>query len=98
MVNQIIETTVGRVLFNTEVPEQAGFINQVLNKKALRNIIGDILAVTDVPTTAAFLDKIKAMGYDFAFKGGLSFSLVILSSLQKSRIRSARQTSRSMVL
>tara|TARA_R110002012_G_scaffold59388_1_gene155197 strand:- start:3385 stop:7683 length:4299 start_codon:yes stop_codon:yes gene_type:complete len=75
LVNQIIETTVGRVLFNTEVPEQAGFINQVLNKKALRNIIGDILAVTDVPTTAAFLDKIKAMGYDFAFKGGLSFSL-----------------------
>ncbi|MBW8200664.1 DNA-directed RNA polymerase subunit beta' [Flagellimonas abyssi] len=75
LVNQIIETTVGRVLFNTEVPEQAGFINQVLNKKALRNIIGDILAVTDVPTTADFLDKIKAMGYDFAFKGGLSFSL-----------------------
>ncbi|WP_437399325.1 DNA-directed RNA polymerase subunit beta' [Flagellimonas lutimaris] len=75
LVYQIIETTVGRVLFNTEVPEQAGFINQVLNKKALRNIIGDILAVTDVPTTAAFLDKIKAMGYDFAFKGGLSFSL-----------------------
>ena len=74
LVYQIIETTVGRVLFNTEVPEQAGFINQVLNKKALRNIIGDILAVTDVPT-AAFLDKIKSMGYDFAFKGGLSFSL-----------------------
>ncbi|MBO0342754.1 DNA-directed RNA polymerase subunit beta' [Flagellimonas profundi] len=75
LVYKIIETTVGRVLFNTVVPEQAGFINTVLNKKALRNIIGDILAVTDVPRTAEFLDKIKAMGYDFAFKGGLSFSL-----------------------
>lgn len=75
LVNKIIETTVGRVLFNTVVPEQAGFINTVLNKKSLRNIIGDILAVTDVPTTADFLDKIKSMGYDFAFKGGLSFSL-----------------------
>ena len=75
LVYQIIETTVGRVLFNTQVPEEAGFINQVLNKKALRNIIGDILAVTDVPRTAAFLDKIKTMGYQFAFKGGLSFSL-----------------------
>jgi len=74
-VQKIIETTVGRVLFNTVVPEQAGFINTVLNKKSLRNIIGDILAVTDVPTTAEFLDKIKTMGYDFAFKGGLSFSL-----------------------
>lgn len=75
LVNKIIETTVGRVLFNTVVPEQAGFINTVLNKKSLRNIIGDILAVTDVPTTAEFLDKIKTMGYEFAFKGGLSFSL-----------------------
>ncbi|NDV44522.1 DNA-directed RNA polymerase subunit beta' [Flagellimonas sediminis] len=75
LVTKIIETTVGRVLFNTVVPEKAGYINTVLNKKALRNIIGDILAVTDVPTTADFLDKIKTMGYEFAFKGGLSFSL-----------------------
>ncbi|SHK81842.1 DNA-directed RNA polymerase subunit beta' [Maribacter aquivivus] len=75
LVNKIIPTTVGRVLFNNHVPEAAGYINQVLNKKALRNIIGDILAVTSVPVTAAFLDKIKTMGYEFAFKGGLSFSL-----------------------
>nr|WP_298931379.1 DNA-directed RNA polymerase subunit beta' [uncultured Allomuricauda sp.] len=75
LVSQIIATTVGRVLFNTVVPEEAGYINEVLNKKSLRNIIGDILGVTDVPATAAFLDKIKSMGYDFAFKGGLSFSL-----------------------
>ncbi|WP_036155932.1 DNA-directed RNA polymerase subunit beta' [Maribacter forsetii] len=75
LVYKIIPTTVGRVLFNNHVPEEAGFINQVLNKKALRNIIGDILAVTSVPVTAAFLDKIKTMGYEFAFKGGLSFSL-----------------------
>ena len=72
---QIIPTTVGRVLFNRVVPQNAGYINQVLNKKALRDIIGDILSVTDVPTTADFLDKIKTMGYEFAFKGGLSFSL-----------------------
>ncbi|MFX0557261.1 DNA-directed RNA polymerase subunit beta' [Maribacter sp. CXY002] len=75
LVYKIIPTTVGRVLFNMEVPEAAGFINEVLNKKSLRDIIGDILAVTDVPTTADFLDKIKTMGYEFAFKGGLSFSL-----------------------
>jgi DNA-directed RNA polymerase subunit beta' len=75
LVNQVIPTTVGRVLFNMEVPVQAGYINEVLNKKSLRDIIGKILAVTDVPTTADFLDKIKTMGYEFAFKGGLSFSL-----------------------
>ncbi|MGI9545985.1 MAG: DNA-directed RNA polymerase subunit beta' [Flavobacteriaceae bacterium] len=75
LVNQIIETTVGRVLFNMVVPEEAGYVNDVLNKKSLRDIIGQILAVTDVPTTSEFLDKIKTMGYEFAFKGGLSFSL-----------------------
>lgn len=75
LVYQIIPTTVGRVLFNMEVPEKAGYINDVLNKKSLRDIIGGILSVTDVPTTADFLDKIKTMGYEFAFKGGLSFSL-----------------------
>ena len=72
---QLIETTVGRVLFNQVVPENAGFINEVLTKKSLRDIIGDILKVTSVPETAAFLDEIKEMGYSFAFKGGLSFSL-----------------------
>jgi DNA-directed RNA polymerase subunit beta' len=72
---KLIETTVGRVLFNEVVPEKAGFINQVLNKKSLRGIIGDILKITSVPETAEFLDKIKDMGFTFAFKGGLSFSL-----------------------
>lgn len=75
LVYQIIETTAGRVLFNEVVPEKAGFINEVLTKKSLRDIIGRILNQTDVPTTAAFLDDMKTMGYNFAFKGGLSFSL-----------------------
>ena len=75
LVYKIIDTTVGRVLFNEVVPEAAGYFNLVLTKKNLREIIGDILKVTSVPETAAFLDKIKEMGYGFAFKGGLSFSL-----------------------
>ncbi|TYB76902.1 DNA-directed RNA polymerase subunit beta' [Bizionia myxarmorum] len=72
---QVINTTVGRVLFNEKVPHAAGYINQVLTKKSLRNIIGDILKFTSVPETAAFLDEIKTLGYNFAFQGGLSFSL-----------------------
>ncbi|CDF80195.1 DNA-directed RNA polymerase subunit beta'' [Formosa agariphila KMM 3901] len=72
---QIIETTVGRVLFNDKVPHAAGYINQVLTKKSLRDIIGNILRVTSVPETADFLDEIKTLGYMFAFQGGLSFSL-----------------------
>ncbi len=93
LVDQIIETTVGRVLFNMVVPEEAGYVNEVLNKKSLRDIIGKILAVTDVPTTSEFLDKIKTMGYDFAFKGGLSFSLgdIIIPEEKNDMITDANQ-------
>ena len=75
LVSKVIETTVGRVLFNEAVPEGTGFINELLTKKALREIIGEILKTTDVPTTAKFLDDIKHLGYTNAFKGGLSFNL-----------------------
>ena len=73
--SKIISTTVGRVLFNEVVPKSARFFNVVLTKKNLRDIIGEILSLTSVPETSDFLDKIKDMGYAFAFKGGLSFSL-----------------------
>ena len=75
LTTQIIETTTGRVLFNEKVPAAAGYINEVLTKKSLRDIIHGILKVTSVPETASFLDEIKSLGYNFAFKGGLSFSL-----------------------
>jgi len=75
LTTQLIETTTGRVLFNEKVPAAAGYINEVLTKKSLRDIIHGILKVTSVPETAAFLDEIKSLGYNFAFKGGLSFSL-----------------------
>ncbi|MBB4118581.1 DNA-directed RNA polymerase subunit beta' [Mesonia hippocampi] len=75
LTTQLIQTTVGRVLFNEVVPEKAGFINEVLTKKNLRDIIGKILKVTSVPETGNFLDRMKSLGYGFAFRGGLSFSL-----------------------
>jgi len=75
LVNRVIETTVGRVLFNAAVPKTVGFIDAVLTKKALREIIADILKKTNVATTARFLDDIKNLGFRTAFRGGLSFSL-----------------------
>jgi DNA-directed RNA polymerase subunit beta' len=74
-VQRIIETTAGRVLFNEVVPKGVGFINEVLTKKALRDIIGLVLKVSGTARTAQFLDDIKALGFDMAFKGGLSFNL-----------------------
>jgi DNA-directed RNA polymerase subunit beta' len=71
----IIETTVGRVLFNEKVPRQAGYINQLLTKKSLRSIITDVFIRSGNATTVAFLDDIKDLGYDMAYRGGLSFNL-----------------------
>ena len=75
LVNKLIETTVGRVLFNQHTPKPVGFVNQLLTKKSLREIIGDIIKITDVPTTAKFLDDIKTLGFKMAFRGGLSFNV-----------------------
>jgi DNA-directed RNA polymerase subunit beta' len=73
--HHIIETTVGRVLFNESVPREAGFINQLLTKKSLRNIITDVFKVTGNAITVAFLDDIKDLGYHWAYRGGLSFNI-----------------------
>jgi DNA-directed RNA polymerase subunit beta' len=75
LVNKLIETTVGRVIFNQFVPKEVGFVNALLTKKNLREIIGDIIKITNVPKTAKFLDDIKTLGFRTAYSGGLSFSI-----------------------
>jgi DNA-directed RNA polymerase subunit beta' len=72
---KLLETTVGRVLFNQFTPIEVGFVNQLLTKKSLREIIGNIIKWTNVPKTAKFLDDIKTLGFRMAFRGGLSFSI-----------------------
>ena len=72
---RLLETTAGRVMFNEFVPREAGYINDVLTKKALRDIIGEVLKVSGTSRTAQFMDDIKNLGYTMAFKGGLSFNL-----------------------
>ena len=71
----MVETTCGRVMFNDTVPRQVGFINDVMTKKALRDIIGEVLKICGTSRTAQFLDDIKQLGYEMAFRGGLSFNL-----------------------
>jgi len=71
----IIETTVGRVIFNQIVPEEVGYINELLTKKSLRNVIGEIVKNTGMARAAKFLDDMKELGFQTAFKGGLSFNL-----------------------
>jgi len=73
--HKLIETTVGRVIFNQHVPAEVGFVNALLTKKNLREIIGEIIRITNVPKTAKFLDDIKQLGFRTAFQGGLSFNI-----------------------
>ena len=75
ILNKLIETTVGRVIFNQHVPLEVGFVNALLTKKNLREIIGDIIKITNIPKTVKFLDDIKQLGFRTAFQGGLSFSI-----------------------
>jgi DNA-directed RNA polymerase subunit beta' len=75
IVKKLTDTTVGRVIFNEFVPKEVGYINALLTKKSLREIIGDIITITNVPKTAKFLDDIKQLGFRTAFRGGLSFSI-----------------------
>ncbi|MDB5031606.1 DNA-directed RNA polymerase subunit beta', partial [Mucilaginibacter sp.] len=75
IVSKIIDTTVGRVLFNEHVPVEVGYINELLTKKSLRDIIGEVVKITGMARAAQFLDDIKELGFRMAFQGGLSFNL-----------------------
>ncbi|GAC1304689.1 MAG: DNA-directed RNA polymerase subunit beta' [Mucilaginibacter sp.] len=75
IVSKIIDTTVGRVLFNQHVPIEVGYINELLTKKSLRDIIGEVVKITGMARAAQFLDDIKELGFRMAFQGGLSFNL-----------------------
>ena len=74
-VQQILETSIGRVLFNLVVPHGVGYIDKLLTKKSLRDIIGEVLKKCGTAATVEFLDAIKELGFMTAFRGGLSFNL-----------------------
>ncbi len=75
LVEKVIDTSVGRVLFNEVVPEEVGFVNELLKKKNLRDLITTVIRLSGVARAAEFLDAIKNLGFQHAFRGGLSFNL-----------------------
>ena len=90
---EIIETTVGRVLFNKVVPKEFGYINQLLTKKSLRDIIGLLIRKTGNDVAAKFLDDIKDLGYKMAYEGGLSFNLgdILIPTVKEELIKKANK-------
>ena len=71
----VTDTCMGRILFNNCVPDEMGYINELISKKTLKKIITKVIRTCGVPRSAKFLDDVKNMGYYMAFKGGLSFNL-----------------------
>jgi len=72
---ELVETSAGRIIVNQYVPDEVPYVNEVLGKKALRKIITNVIKHTGVTRTAKFLDDIKNLGYDQAFRAGISFNL-----------------------
>ena len=92
LVSKMIDTTMGRVIFNEKVPVEYGYINELLTKKNLRDIIGSIIKSCGMDSAARFLDDIKDLGYHYAFKGGLSFNLsyVMIPDEKEKFVKEAR--------
>ncbi len=89
----INNTSVGRILVNQYVPKEIGYVNQILSKKSLRDIISKVIKNCGIPRSAQFLDDIKNLGYKMAFKGGLSFNLgdVIIPAEKEALVNEGHQ-------
>jgi DNA-directed RNA polymerase subunit beta' len=89
----MVDTTVGRVLFNEAAPNTVPYINMVLTKKNLKKVISDIITRTSFAVTAKFLDEIKELGFFWSFKGGLSFNLgdLITPSIKEQMLEDAQR-------
>ena len=73
--SKVIETVAGRVIFNQYIPDEVGFVNELLTKKKLQQIISLVYKIAGNSRTAKFLDDIKELGFQSAYKGGLSMGL-----------------------
>lgn len=93
LVHKLIDTTTGRVMFNQVVPSDVPFINLLLTKRNLKKVIGGVIERTNFAVTAHFLDSIKDLGFQWSFKGGLSFNLgdLINPSIKEQTLQMARE-------
>lgn len=73
--SELIETTAGRLLFNEIVPEELGYINQILTKKVLTGLVEKVFKLCGQDKTVEFVDLMKDLGFTYSTKSGLSFSM-----------------------
>jgi len=71
---ELLETTVGRLIFNEVVPPELGYLNQVMNKKSLSDLVDKCYRKLGFSVTVSFLDGMKNLGFRFATKAGVTIS------------------------
>ena len=91
--SKVIDTVAGRVLFNTLIPEEVGYIDELLTKKKLQQVISIVYKICGIARTAQFLDDIKELGFSMAYEGGLSMGLgdIQVPDVKKSMVDSAKK-------
>jgi DNA-directed RNA polymerase subunit beta' len=94
----MIETSVGRVIVNGIIPQQVGYVNKVISKKSLRDIIADVIKNVGFAEACEFLDGIKNLGYRMAYLAGLSFNLddIIIPESKKALVEKGNQQVREI--
>jgi DNA-directed RNA polymerase subunit beta' len=73
--NKLINTTVGRVIFNSQLPRQMPFVNGLLKKKGLQQVVQYCYLKFGLETTVEMLDQLKTLGFTYATRSGLSIGI-----------------------
>ena len=94
----MVETSVGRVIVNGIIPEQVGYVNKIISKKSLRDIIADVIKNVGFAEACEFLDGIKNLGYRMAYEAGLSFNLddIIIPEAKKDLVEKGNEEVRQI--
>ena len=98
LADKMVETSVGRVIVNGIIPEAVGYVNKIISKKSLRDIIADVIKRVGFAEACAFLDGIKNLGYRMAYTAGLSFNLddIIIPEAKKELVEKGNEEIRQI--
>ncbi len=72
---KMLETTVGRVIFNQIIPDEIGFFNKTANKNTTQELVSDAYRKIGIEQTAKFLDKLKTVGFEYATLAGVTVGI-----------------------
>lgn len=95
---RMVETSVGRVIVNGIIPKEVGYVNKIISKKSLRDIIADVIKNVGFAEACEFLDGIKNLGYRMAYEAGLSFNLddIIIPESKKDLVEKGNEEVRQI--